>query len=258
MSMRQWKFQILMVLIVAIIFGGYGYAKWKDTQDQYQHFMHQAKVALKNEDYNNAEYYLKNAMQKTNQDAEVKLDLQQVQQYQKAEFKQSKLDYHGALQEYKKVKASNAYASLTKRARKKIKFINQSLKKEQTFQTSYDQAVYLTGLGHYNESNQALATIIFDPDANTAYLKKFLNNAYELQFTNNEALKQIVKAQQKLNQQVKQQTQAKPNQPVQQPQKQEVPKLETKAQKNKDVLEDVPSQANSENNPMQNNEKTTE
>ncbi|KRM19671.1 hypothetical protein FC40_GL001522 [Ligilactobacillus hayakitensis DSM 18933 = JCM 14209] len=258
--MKQWKIQILMVIFVAIIFGGYGYAKVKDTNEQYQHFMQQANKALNNKDYNNTEYYLKNALQKTNQDDDAKLKLKQVQQYREAKIKQDNLDYHGALQAYQDVKTTNAYARLTKRAQKKIKFINKILKKEKIYQKSYDEALYLTGLGHYNESNQALVTILFDPTANQPYLKKYLNNGYELQFTNNEALKQIVKAQQKLNQEFKQQPkqQAPPlNQEENQSQQPKVPQIETKAQKNKDILDKTPSPESGNNTPTSNNEKTT-
>lgn len=190
--MKRWMFWLITAIVVALVFVGFGYTKKRETQKQFDSLMSQAITNAQAAEYKKAELNLQDALRKKPDDVVAKQRLEQVKLYQEglAELKQD--DYEQAQLTFRlTAKVSPSLSILTQRAKKKDKFLESVLKQREKYDDLYNEAVRLTEMGAYSQSNENLVQILDGKNIDEKYYSQVRKDARELQERNNSILEQI-------------------------------------------------------------------
>ena len=190
--MKRWMFWLITAIVVALVFVGFGYTKKRETQKQFDNLMSQAITNAQAAEYKKAELNLQDALRKKPDDVVAKQRLEQVKLYQEglAELKQD--DYEQAQLTFRSTaKVSPSLSILTQRAKKKDKFLESVLKQREKYDDLYNEAVRLTEMGAYSQSNENLVQILDGKNIDEKYYSQVRKDARELQERNNSILEQI-------------------------------------------------------------------
>ena len=190
--MKRWMFWLITAIVVALVFVGFGYTKKRETQKQFDNLMSQAITNAQAAEYKKAELNLQDALRKKPDDVVAKQRLEQVKLYQEglAELKQD--DYEQAQLTFRSTaKVSPSLSILTPRAKKKDKFLESVLKQREKYDDLYNEAVRLTEMGAYSQSNENLVQILDGKNIDEKYYSQVRKDARELQERNNSILEQI-------------------------------------------------------------------
>ena len=190
--MKRWMFWLITAIVVALVFIGFGYTKKRETQKQFDNLMSQAITNAQAAEYKKAELNLQDALRKKPDDVVAKQRLEQVKLYQEglAELKQD--DYEQAQLTFRSTaKVSPSLSILTQRAKKKDKFLESVLKQREKYDDLYNEAVRLTEMGAYSQSNENLVQILDGKNIDEKYYSQVRKDARELQERNNSILEQI-------------------------------------------------------------------
>ena len=190
--MKRWMFWLITAIVVALVFVGFGYTKKRKTQKQFDNLMSQAITNAQAAEYKKAELNLQDALRKKPDDVVAKQRLEQVKLYQEglAELKQD--DYEQAQLTFRSTaKVSPSLSILTQRAKKKDKFLESVLKQREKYDDLYNEAVRLTEMGAYSQSNENLVQILDGKNIDEKYYSQVRKDARELQERNNGILEQI-------------------------------------------------------------------
>ena len=190
--MKRWMFWLITAIVVALVFVGFGYTKKRETQKQFDSLMSQAITNAQAAEYKKAELNLQDALRKKPDDVVAKQRLEQVKLYQEglAELKQD--DYEQAQLTFRSTaKVSPPLSILTQRAKKKDKFLESVLKQREKYDDLYNEAVRLTEMGAYSQSNENLVQILDGKNIDEKYYSQVRKDARELQERNNGILEQI-------------------------------------------------------------------
>lgn len=190
--MKRWMFWLITAIVVALVFVGFGYTKKRETQKQFDNLMSQAITNAQAAEYKKAELNLQDALRKKPDDVVAKQRLEQVKLYQEglAELKQD--DYEQAQLTFRSTaKVSPSLSILTQRAKKKDKFLESVLKQREKYDDLYNEAVRLTEMGAYSQSNENLVQILDGKNIDEKYYSQVRKDARELQERNNGILEQI-------------------------------------------------------------------
>ena len=190
--MKRWMFWLITAIVVALVFIGFGYTKKRETQKQFDNLMSQAITNAQAAEYKKAELNLQDALRKKPDDIVAKQRLEQVKLYQEglAELKQD--DYEQAQLTFRSTaKVSPSLSILTQRAKKKDKFLESVLKQREKYDDLYNEAVRLTEMGAYSQSNENLVQILDGKNIDEKYYSQVRKDARELQERNNSILEQI-------------------------------------------------------------------
>lgn len=190
--MKRWMFWLITAIVVALVFVGFGYTKKRETQKQFDSLMSQAITNAQAAEYKKAELNLQDALSKKPDDVVAKQRLEQVKLYQEglAELKQD--DYEQAQLTFRlTAKVSPSLSILTQRAKKKDKFLESVLKQREKYDDLYNEAVRLTEMGAYSQSNENLVQILDGKNIDEKYYSQVRKDARELQERNNGILEQI-------------------------------------------------------------------
>lgn len=190
--MKRWMFWLITAIVVALVFVGLGYTKKRETQKQFDNLMSQAITNAQATEYKKAELNLQDALRKKPDDVVAKQRLEQVKLYQEglAELKQD--DYEQAQLTFRSTaKVSPSLSILTQRAKKKDKFLESVLKQREKYDDLYNEAVRLTEMGAYSQSNENLVQILDGKNIDEKYYSQVRKDARELQERNNSILEQI-------------------------------------------------------------------
>ena len=159
--MKRWMFWLITAIVVALVFVGFGYTKKRETQKQFDNLMSQAITNAQAAEYKKTELNLQDALRKKPDDVVAKQRLEQVKLYQEglAELKQD--DYEQAQLTFRSTaKISPSLSVLTQRAKKKDKLLESVLKQREKYDDLYNEAIRLTEIGAYSQSNENLVQIL--------------------------------------------------------------------------------------------------
>lgn len=190
--MKRWMFWLITAIVVALVFVGFGYTKKRETQKQFDNLMSQAITNAQAAEYKKAELNLQDALRKKPDDVVAKQRLEQVKLYQEglAELKQD--DYEQAQLTFRSTaKVSPSLSILTQRAKKKDRFLESVLKQCEKYDDLYNEAVRLTEMGAYSQSNENLVQILDGKNIDEKYYSQVRKDARKLQERNNSILEQI-------------------------------------------------------------------
>lgn len=190
--MKRWMFWLITAIVVALVFVGFGYTKKRETQKQFDNLMSQAITNAQAAEYKKAELNLQDALRKKPDDVVAKQRLEQVKLYQEglAELKQD--NYEQAQLTFRSTaKISPSLSILTQRAKKKDKLLESVLKQREKYDDLYNEAIRLTEIGAYSQSNENLVQILDGKNIDEKYYSQVRKDARELQERNNSILEQI-------------------------------------------------------------------
>ena len=182
----------MTAIVVALVFVGFGYTKKRETQKQFDNLMSQAITNAQAAEYKKVELNLQDALRKKPDDVIAKQRLEQVKLYQEglAELKQD--DYEQAQLTFRSTaKISPSLSILTQRAKKKDKLLESVLKQREKYDDLYNEAIRLTEIGAYSQSNENLVQILDGKNIDEKYYSQVRKDARELQERNNSILEQI-------------------------------------------------------------------
>lgn len=190
--MKRWMFWLITAIVVALVFVGFGYTKKRETQKQFDSLMSQAITNAQAAEYKKAELNLQDALRKKPDDVVAKQRLEQVKLYQEGLAELKLDDYEQAQLTFRlTAKVSPSLSILTQRAKKKDKFLESVLKQREKYDDLYNEAVRLTEMGAYSQSNENLVQILDGKNIDEKYYSQVRKDARELQERNNGILEQI-------------------------------------------------------------------
>lgn len=189
MGKRAW---LIITLVIAVIFIGYGYTKHVETTQYYNNAMTAGRQTISDANYHQAENHFRNALKKRPNDSVANANLQQLEEYQKGLSAIKSQNYSEAIANFKKVtKVDNGSQMLLLRAVSKEIELKEVVHELKIFNKTYKRAKVLATNYEYTASNTKLAVILGYGNITQSYYQDIRKKAQNLEHSNNQVLARL-------------------------------------------------------------------
>ncbi|KRL05410.1 hypothetical protein [Liquorilactobacillus oeni] len=186
MGRRTW---LIVTLIIAVIFIGYGYTKHIETMQYYRSAFNTGEKAIKKAQYLQAENYFRDALKKKPNDKSANVHLMQVIKYRAGLKLIKEKNYARAQHQFHEVtQIENGSQILVQRAASNETELKEVLHELEVFEKNYQRAKILSTNYEYTASNTKLAVILGYGNINQSYYDSIHNKAKKLEAYNNRIL----------------------------------------------------------------------
>lgn len=189
MGKKAW---LIITLVIAVIFIGYGYTKHVETTQYYNNAMNAGEQTISDVSYHRAENQFRNALKKKPNDSSASAHLEQLEEYQKGLAAIKKQKYSKAINNFKKVtKIDNGSQTLLLRAVSKEIELKEVVHELKIFNKTYKRAKVLATNYEYTASNTKLAVILGYGNITQSYYQDIRKKARSLEHNNNQVLARL-------------------------------------------------------------------
>lgn len=190
--MRRWTIWLIVGVVLALFFGGYGVSRAHEDNHLYQLAMEKAKQNIKKSKYRKAELNYQDALKKKKKSTEAKMSLYQLREYRKALKKSQMKEFKSARKEFIKIaKIDGGSSEIVKMATIKQTELKEVIKERKVFQAAYVRAKTFSRHHEYTASNQKLAVILGYGSIKESYYDDIYKQAKSLEKKNNQTLKML-------------------------------------------------------------------
>ncbi|MFT8837645.1 hypothetical protein [Liquorilactobacillus satsumensis] len=186
MGRKAW---LIVTLIIAVIFIGYGYTKHVETAQYYRGAFNAGEKAIESSKYMQAENHFRDALKKKPNDKAANAHLTQVVKYRAGLKWVKKGSYTRARQLFHEVtQVENGSQTLVRRAASNETELKEVLHELDIFEKNYQRAKILATNYEYTASNTKLAVILGYGNIDQHYYDEIRKNAKKLQSSNDRVL----------------------------------------------------------------------
>lgn len=177
------------VVLLAVIFIGYGFTKKVEVQKEYATAMDEGITAVRARHYQRAQLDFRNAAQRQQEDPQAMRDLHQLRLYLRAQQTLNDQNYKQVQQQFIQVtQIRHGLPVLERRAQAYVKEIQEVPQNNKRFELIYEQAVTANEEGEYWMSNHLLTRFFDDQRAHQCYYRDLYQKALTLKNANDRGI----------------------------------------------------------------------
>ena len=175
----------LSVILIAIVFIGFGFTKNVEVQKEYERAMDRGIHETKKYNYQAARINFQNAAKRKQDDPQAERNLKQLDIYIQAKKQLDKRNYSQARDLFDQVAdCDNGISVLVRRASAYSTEIKEAQIQKSSFEKIYDEAVECSNDGNYVKSNTLLGSILKDHEISDHYYDSIRSKAKKLKYQN--------------------------------------------------------------------------
>lgn len=187
--MRKKVLVAFGVIILAVIFIGYGFTKKVEVQKEYEAAMNEGITAVQAGQYQKAKLDFRNAAQRKQEDPQAMRDLHQLNSYLQAQQTLNQQNFNQAQQQFIQIThVKHGLPVLAQRSRAYLKEIQEAPQRNKDFEAIYEQAIVANEDGEYWVSNHLLAKIFDDHRIHECYYRSVYQKALTLKNANDRGI----------------------------------------------------------------------